>query len=533
MNILIAEVRAGKREGSVISTQGFEEAAENDRATWSALQRDLENVGVSAEAIEDNKPMIINWFREAVAAGKLEEDEPPWDDASTLNMGDSASFFEKKEAGPVRAGSGDSVVKRALMAFRRSSSSEALSKDVDVQKGGNAVHRESSTPPIQFPDWKDSKLQVSYLLSKLQGKNVALLEAAKADDERQIRALLAKGAKVGEVDQLGETALHIAAAVSTDGRTVQTLLDTGVDVNLIGTQVVMSQTPLISACRNHAVDTARILLRHGADPNIDCNGTAISYAAMHGNTGVVQLLLEHGVDVEAHWRNDTVLHIAARRSHTAIVQLLLDHDADVHARSRRGLTALGIAASEHRGKGIIQMLLDRGADIEDKSPNECETPLHMAARVGFLDNVRALLGKGADIDARNSNGETPLMRAVQSKQLRGTDIVRLLLNSFADPYAADTQGHTVLFWAKQRESGVVKDEVIQLLQEWGAQRESSQPYPSASQNTSQSNDQQHSQIYNLPYRGAEPSGQPTPQPYYQRYNEPYGGVSVASPPQSQ
>ena len=530
--MLIAEVRAGKREGSVISTQGFEEAAETDRSTWSALQRDLEDVGVSAEAIEDNKPMIINWFREAVAAGKLEEDEPPWDDVSTLNMGDSASLFEKKEAGPVRARSGDSVVKRALMAFRSSSSSEALSKDVDVVKGGNAVHTGSSTPPIQFPDWKDSKLRVSDLLSKLQGRNVALLEAAKADDERQIRALLAKGAKVGEVDQLGETALHIAAAVSTDGRTVQLLLDTGVDVNLISTQGVMSQTPLLSACRNHAVHTARILLQHGADPKIDCNGTAVSYAAMHGNIGVVQLLLEHGVDVEAPWRSDTVLHIAAGRKHTAMVQLLLDHNADVHARSRRGLTALGIAAGMDGSEGIIQMLLDRGADIEDKSLNESETPLHTAARLGSLDNVRALIEKGADIDARNSNGETPLIRALRNKHLRDTDIVRLLLDKCADPYAADTQGHTVLFWAKQMGSGVVKHEVIQLLQQWGAERESSQPYPSAFQNTSQSNDQQHSQIYNLPYRGVEPSGQATPQPYYQRYNEPYGGVLVASPPQS-
>lgn len=527
MNILITEVRAGKREGSVISAQGFEYAAETDQATWYALQRDLEDVGVSAEAIGENKPMIINWFREAVAAGKLEEDEPPEDDGSTLNLSDSVSLSEKEEAGPVRVGSNDSVVKRALLAFRRNSSSGALSSDVEVQKGVKAVHTGSSTPPIHVYDEKDSKLRVSYLLNRLQAKNVALLEAAKADDESQIRALLGKGAKVGEVDQLGETALHIAAATSTDGRTVQALLDSGVDVNMIGTHGVMSQTPLISACRNHAVDTARILLQHGADPNIDCNGTAVSYAAMHGNLGVVQLLLEHGVDVEAPWRNNTVLHIAAGRPDMAIVQLLLDYNADVHARSRQGLTALGIAAGKYGGEGAIQVLLDNGADIEEKSLNESETPLQTAARVGILDNVRALLDRGAHIDARKSNGETPLMKVVQNKQIRSADIVRLLLRKGADVHAADTLGHTVLFWAKQERSELLNDgddEVIQLLHNWGAQGESSLPYPSGGDYTSQPNDQQHSQIYTLPYRGVETPGQPTPQPYYQRYNQPYGGV---------
>ena len=525
MNILITEVRAGKRESSVISTQGFEEAAETDKATWCALQRDLEDVGVSAEVIDDNKSMIINWFREAVAAGKLEEDEPSWDDGDTLNMGDSASLFEKKEIGrPVRGRSNDSVMKRALKALRSRSSSRAPSQDVEVQEGGNAVYTESPTPPIQVQDENYVKLRVSYLLSRLLGKNIALLEAARADDERQIHALLAKGAKVVEVDQLGETALHIAAAVSTDGRTVQTLLDSGVDVNLIGTEGFMSQTPLISACRNHAVNTARILLQHGADPNIDCNGTAISYAAMHGNLGVVQLLLEHGVDVEAPWRNNTVLHIAAGRPDIAIVQLLLYHHADVHARSRQGLTALGIAAGRYGGAGVIEMLLDKGADIEDKSPNESETPLHTAARIGIIENVRALLDRGAHIEARNSNGETPLTKVVQNKQIHSADIVRLLLRKGADAQAADTRSQTVLFWAKQTKSGPLNHDVIQLLHNWGAQREFSLPYPGASHDTSQPNDHQHFEFYSSTSWGVDTPGQPAPQPYYQRYNQPYGGV---------
>ena len=43
LNILIAEVRAGKREGSVISTQTFDTTARNDQETWEALRRELED----------------------------------------------------------------------------------------------------------------------------------------------------------------------------------------------------------------------------------------------------------------------------------------------------------------------------------------------------------------------------------------------------------------------------------------------------------------------------------------------------------
>ncbi|KAM0794814.1 hypothetical protein BDR22DRAFT_781866, partial [Usnea florida] len=72
MNILIAEVRAGKREGSVISTMTFDASAQIDRDTWEALRRDLEDVGISRDVITEKRQFIITWFQEAVAAGKFE-----------------------------------------------------------------------------------------------------------------------------------------------------------------------------------------------------------------------------------------------------------------------------------------------------------------------------------------------------------------------------------------------------------------------------------------------------------------------------
>ena len=62
MNILIAEVRAGRREGSVISTKIFDATAQIDRDTWEALRRDLEDVGISQDVITEKRHFIITWF---------------------------------------------------------------------------------------------------------------------------------------------------------------------------------------------------------------------------------------------------------------------------------------------------------------------------------------------------------------------------------------------------------------------------------------------------------------------------------------
>jgi ankyrin repeat protein len=54
--------------------------------------------------------------------------------------------------------------------------------------------------------------------------------------------------------------------------------------------------------------------------------------------------------------------------------------------------------------------------------------------VGFGSAIEWLLGLGAKVDAANRMGETPLIIAVQQREL---PIVRLLLNAGANPDRAD------------------------------------------------------------------------------------------------
>ena len=98
-----------------------------------------------------------------------------------------------------------------------------------------------------------------------------------------------------------------------------------------------------------------------------------------------------------------------------------------------GETALHIVTRE-RDAVWMRFLLARGAkaDMRDKLGN---TPLMLAAQIGFLEGAQLLISNRASVDLANSAGETPLIRAVQN---RDGAIVQLLMTNGANPNKADT-----------------------------------------------------------------------------------------------
>jgi ankyrin repeat protein len=73
-----------------------------------------------------------------------------------------------------------------------------------------------------------------------------------------------------------------------------------------------------------------------------------------------------------------------------------------------------------------------------KTDDDQQTPLHLAARFGYLDVVRWLLTHGADANARAYNKFTPLHFA------QDPEVVRLLLEHKADINARDSSNRTAL-----------------------------------------------------------------------------------------
>ena len=82
----------------------------------------------------------------------------------------------------------------------------------------------------------------------------------------------------------------------------------------------------------------------------------------------------------------------------------------------------------------LNFLLARKAktDVRD---NQGNTPLMLAAQLGFIEGAQLLIDQRASVDLANAGGETPLIRAVQA---RNAPMVRLLLMAGANPRKGDS-----------------------------------------------------------------------------------------------
>jgi ankyrin repeat protein len=92
--------------------------------------------------------------------------------------------------------------------------------------------------------------------------------------------------------------------------------------------------------------------------------TPLHCATWKGHERLVQVLLQHGADVNASNNNDhwgtTPLHAAAHANQRAIAELLIAHGADINALNLNGRTPL--AETEfHKARPVAKLLKEHGA----------------------------------------------------------------------------------------------------------------------------------------------------------------------------
>lgn len=97
-----------------------------------------------------------------------------------------------------------------------------------------------------------------------------------------------------------------------------------------------------------------------------------------------------------------------------------------------GETALMITIKGH-DMTWSSFLLGRGAN-PNKKDAQGNSALHFAAMQGFQEGASLLIGQGAQVNLANNSGETPLIVAVQKRDI---PMVRLLLTNGADPRIPD------------------------------------------------------------------------------------------------
>lgn len=123
-----------------------------------------------------------------------------------------------------------------------------------------------------------------------------------------------------------------------------------------------------------------------------------------------------------------------------------------------GETALMITI-KRRDLTWSSFLLGKGANPNAKDM-QGNSALHIAALLGFPEGAELLLGQKAQVNLPNNSGETPLIIAVQQ---RNVPMVRLLLNNGADPKQADRiAGKSALDYATDDPRGAA---VLKILSE--------------------------------------------------------------------
>ncbi|KAL9616377.1 MAG: hypothetical protein Q9160_008751 [Pyrenula sp. 1 TL-2023] len=191
------------------------------------------------------------------------------------------------------------------------------------------------------------------------------------------------------------------------------------------------------------VDTVRQLLKDGkADPNdMDSKArTPLFHAVTSGSTKVLELLLDHGAQIE--WTNSinvTPLQASVIRGDLEMVKALVKRGALLDKFDSYGETAVYDAAARGHLE-IVNHLAEAGADLDIK--NDLGIGAYLKAASKFDDKVmKALADQGADLDTRDRNGCTALIRAVAAGN---KPLTALLLQHGLDIDATDNDGWTAL-----------------------------------------------------------------------------------------
>ena len=372
----MAEVRAGKREGSVISTQTFDTTTRNDQETWDALRRELEDIGVSPGIINEKRQFIITWFREAIEMGNL-------DGAATPKANDGAvSFYELSDL----AGTSD-----CDELLERENPSIVLKP---CTTRGSKL--KGSMPNAQTDAWLEleSQLDKKSQAQSSQARDIKFFEAAVAGDLAELEDLLREGVYIeAQVQVYGAaTPLHLAAAYGRD-EAVQWLLLKGADVYAKNNKC---ETALHRAASKGHEKTVRLLLESGAqsDWETSLGYTALNYAAKGGHSAVIRVLLDLGADIESKtFSGNTALNAAASEGHVSVVQLLLEEGADVESENSYGNTALNQTAI-YNHEAVMRLLLDMGAKVNIKN-KQGETAMSYAISNRNKATIKALRSAGA------------------------------------------------------------------------------------------------------------------------------------------
>ncbi|XP_004930731.1 ankyrin-3-like [Bombyx mandarina] len=255
------------------------------------------------------------------------------------------------------------------------------------------------------------------------------------------RLLLVRGCDVNATDDCGYSALHLSAE---HGYTelVKLLLESGAAVDYrpdTGEEfprTTLCDEPLRLAIRNKHYDVAKLLLEHGADPNKRYFfGSEINLVS---DPEYLELLLTFGANPDSRDRAGLTPLMKAARQKKGIeaVLLLISFGADINAMAdaRNDYRTVLHYAVLSGNPDVVNLMIKQGARVNYDCPELSKpSPLDLAILKGDVTMVQLLLSAGAQVNASSSVIGSPLHVACSDNIDNRKEIVKILLESGADP----------------------------------------------------------------------------------------------------
>ncbi|XP_066023099.1 E3 ubiquitin-protein ligase MIB2-like isoform X3 [Pocillopora verrucosa] len=191
----------------------------------------------------------------------------------------------------------------------------------------------------------------------------------------------------------------------------------------------------------------RIFAKTGNSLNVvkDDGFTTLHIAAINDHREIAKILLtKPGCEVDAPTaKNHSALHLAAIQGYSVMVEMLLDHGANVNAVDYYGNTALHITLMKEHEQQRNLLGLDLLLGVRKKSAS-------------FVAVTRSLLSYGAEVLKANDSGETPLDKC------RGSEVEQLIREIAAcggTTHNKKIPSFESLSWSQEMESEDIKADI--------------------------------------------------------------------------
>lgn len=421
--------------------------------------------------------------------------------ARAIRERDPAKTRELLDAEPdlLRAGDqrGNQPIHWAVMTRQLDAIDELLARGADIE-----AQRPDGARPIQLTngdyhfrgwrdvpkDWPTAPAQVMSHL-RVRRANVDICTASYIGDVARVWRLLAEDPSLA--NRVSDYVTYYPcsgsplrnAAEAGHLEIVKLLLDHGADPNLCEERIAPRGHALYAAAAHGHYEIARLLLERGAYPNpaVESSADALSRAISNDDERMIELLCSYGasrgVDILGYYgdvrtaaavfaanpalaENPDALADAAGQGHEAFVRLLLRYQPDLPKRVVFPGWSVGAKTRE-----LNELLFQHGMNASQPDWLGA-TPLHQFARKGDVEKAALFIDHGADLNVRDEDlCSTPLGWAARYGKI---ELVELLLKHGAKPNLPDDLPRfawaTPLAWATRRGHG----EIVELLKRSGA-----------------------------------------------------------------